>query len=275
MVEYPRFGGWRSGYRATLTLSRPQVRLLYRPHLPNTMAFTELNGRRYWLSIAGTMGVGKSTLAQLLLKEIPKSVLLPEKYDKNPYLKDYYKDPFAWAYLSQLWFLRTKAQQIKTIPKKLRKKRVILQDTPLDEDALAYATALHAEGKISDEHWEKYLQEFNHFAHTLPHPALLIYLAAPTEMIMQRIERRGRDFEAKVDPEYIQQLNEYNEGWVREYPWPILQITTDALNLVDNPPDQQLALRMIQDRLQRLFPPKKKPVRTNNHGPVRRLRGRR
>ncbi|HAV14828.1 MAG TPA: hypothetical protein DCX25_00635 [Candidatus Pacebacteria bacterium] len=242
------------------------------------MIFAEHSRRGVWLSVAGVIGVGKTTLFDRLKKEVPNSLLFREEWERNPYLKDSYKEHPSSVYLSQRWFLETKAKQIRTIQKVLRQKVLILQEPPLGAD-FAYAATLHDEKKISDEDWEKYLRRFHYLANTLPHPTLLIYLSATEDNVMSRIKRRGRDFEVNMKVEHIQRLIQYNEQQIREeqkhHPLAVLCIATNTLNLADNNPDQQLVLRMIQDRLQRLFPPKEEPMRTNGHGPIRRLRGRR
>jgi len=56
------------------------------------------------INIHGTIGVGKSTLAENLRSFLPDAVGYPEPHLKNPFLAEFYKNQKKYAFVSQLSF---------------------------------------------------------------------------------------------------------------------------------------------------------------------------
>jgi len=84
----------------------------------------------------------------------------------------------------------------------------------------------------------------------LPPPALLVFLSAPVEILVDRIKKRGRSIESGISPDYLKRLELYYEEWLQSFDLcPVLTIKTDDLDFVHKPKHLDLVVRRIQDML--------------------------
>ena len=108
----------------------------------------------------------------------------------------------------------------------------VVQDRTIFEDKEIFAKNLYEMKKISQRDWENYSGLFTSMVSFLKKPDLVIYLKASTDILLNRIESRSRDFEKNVDPEYIRTLNVAYDRWVeKEKRYPIIIINTDNFNI--------------------------------------------
>lgn len=199
-----------------------------------------------YLSVMGTMGSGKTTVARLLAKEL-KFHLLEENFGENAFLSRFYTDMKRWAFHSQTFFLMEKISQTLATPD-LLKKYSIIQDTPIQQDAFSYAKALHVLGNIDDAEWRLYLKIYHSFESYFPKPDLIVYLQTSIPNLATRIESRGRGYEQKIPASYLELLDMLNHKWLSDNKSiPVLTIETDGLNVVRSTTAQkQLILRVKQ-----------------------------
>ena len=185
--------------------------------------------KKYTLAIAGNMGVGKSTLTRQLTDQLGWTSFY-EAVDDNPYLADFYKDMPQWSFHSQLFFLSRRLRyhrQIASHPNN------VIQDRSIYEDAEVFARNLHQRRNMSDRDYQMYKDIYEEFIQILPAPNLIVYLKASVPTLIERIHRRGRDFEQDISPLYLQQLNELYNAWIEDFTLcPILTIQTDQLDFV-------------------------------------------
>src|SRR3989344_2668829 len=120
-----------------------------------------LSSRKLYLSIMGTIGSGKTTVAGLLAKEL-KFHLIEENFGENAFLSRFYTDMKRWAFHSQTFFLMEKISQMLETPK-LFEKHSIIQDTPIQQDAFSYAKAQHVLGNMDDAEWRLYQKNYTSF----------------------------------------------------------------------------------------------------------------
>ncbi len=190
--------------------------------------------KKYSISIAGNMGVGKSTLTRLLAQELGWTPFF-EVVDTNPYLADFYKDMPQWSFHSQLFFLSRRLRyhrQIACHPNH------VIQDRCVYEDAEVFARNLHQRRNMADRDYQLYRDLYDEFSQIVPPPNLIIYLKASVPTLIERIHRRGRDFERDISPLYLQQLNELYNAWIEDFTLcPILTIETDLMDFVRFPRD--------------------------------------
>src|SRR3990172_2702213 len=161
--------------------------------------------KNFYISISGVMGSGKTTVSRLIAKEFGFN-LLEENFQENIYLPRYYEDPKSWAFHSQLFYLREKTAQLLKLKELLGYQNVV-QDTPIYQDVFTYAKAQTVLGYMNESEHALYHKFFDLIREELPHPDLIIQLDASIPTIVERIKRRGRDFEKKIDMDYLELLS--------------------------------------------------------------------
>jgi deoxyadenosine/deoxycytidine kinase len=185
--------------------------------------------QKYFIAVAGNMGVGKSTLTNLLVNVFDGTPFY-EAVDDNPYLTDFYQDMRQWSFHSQIFFLTSRLRSHREI---LGHPRTVIQDRSIYEDAEIFARNLYQRGNMSDRDFEVYRRLYQEFVQFLPAPDLIIYLKASVPTLIERILRRGRDFEQDVSPLYLQQLNELYDAWIEDFTLcPVLTLDADRLDFV-------------------------------------------
>src|SRR5262245_29889524 len=185
--------------------------------------------QKYFVTIAGNMGVGKSTLTRLLAESLNWTPFY-EAVDDNPYLADFYKDMRQWSFHSQVFFLSRRLRYQREIAEHLGS---VIQDRSIYEDAEIFARNLHQRGNLSARDYQVYRVHYEEFIQFLPRPNLIVYLKASIPTLIARIHRRGRDFEQDVSPLYLQQLNELYNTWIEDFTLcPILTVPADNLDFV-------------------------------------------
>jgi deoxyadenosine/deoxycytidine kinase len=185
--------------------------------------------QKYFIAVAGNMGVGKSTLTNLLVNAFDGTPFY-EAVDDNPYLTDFYQDMRQWSFHSQIFFLTSRLRSHREI---LGHPYTVIQDRSIYEDAEIFARNLYQRGNMSDRDFNVYRSLYQEFTQFLPAPNLIIYLKASVPTLIERILRRGRDFEQDVSPLYLQQLNELYDAWIEDFTLcPVLTIDADRLDFV-------------------------------------------
>ncbi len=204
--------------------------------------------KHLYISVMGTMGSGKTTVARLLAKEL-NDHLLEENFGENAFLPRFYQDMKRWAFHSQTFFLMEKINQMLETPKLLERQSVV-QDTPIEQDAFSYAKAQHVLGNIDDVEWRLYLKIYHSFEPYFPKPDLIVYLETSVPELVRRISSRGRGYEQKIPQRYLELLDMLNHTWLSENKTiPVLTIETDGLNIVRS---QQAKQRLVTEVKQTL-----------------------
>ena len=168
--------------------------------------------KHFYVSVAGLMGSGKTTLTKFLAKTL-EFHFFEERVSDNKFLPLYYQDPKQWALHSQLFYLQEKISQLTKI-KDLIKTSSVLQDTPIYQDCFTYARAQKELGYLSDEEYKLYMDFFNLLEAQLPKPDLIIQLDAPIALVEERIRLRGRDYEKNITRKYLELLNDLQNDWL-------------------------------------------------------------
>ena len=201
---------------------------------------------KYFVAIAGNIGVGKSSLTSLLAERLGWEPFF-EPVEENPYLVDFYKDMHRWSFQSQMFFLSSRLRHHRAA---LERTGSSILDRSIYEDAAVFARTLYQQEFLSERDWLLYNQFYGVLATLLPPPNLVIYLQASVPTLMRRIAQRGRDFEREIDPGYLSQLNERYEEWVATFNLcPVLTVATDNLDFVHRPAHLDQIARRVQERL--------------------------
>ena len=210
--------------------------------------FVMTKKRNYYLSVMGTMGSGKTTVAKLISR-VFKLHLLEENFGENAFLSRFYKDMPRWAFHSQTFFLMEKISQMLETPKLLERFSVV-QDTPIEQDVFSYAKAQYVLGNIDEAEWKLYQKIYKSFAPYFAKTDLIVYLETPINILFERIDQRGRDYEQKIPKSYLELLDMLNHKWLSENKHlNILKIETDGLNIVKSKKAQNTMLALIKTKL--------------------------
>jgi deoxyadenosine/deoxycytidine kinase len=199
-----------------------------------------------FVAVAGNIGVGKSTLVDLLCRKLEWEPFY-EPVTENPYLADFYSDMEAWAFHSQVFFLthRLRAHhQIASHPTS------VIQDRSVYEDAEIFAQNLFLQGYIHPRDYATYRELYETVLHFLPHPDLVIYLRASVPTLSSRISRRGRNYERSITPEYLTSLNHLYEKWISSFTLcPVLTVPADEVDYVAHTGHLNLIVRKVTEKL--------------------------
>lgn len=150
------------------------------------------------ISIAGIIGVGKTTLAEKLAKQLGCKILL-EPYDTNPFMPQVYAGKTELALDSQLYFLTGRVQQLNASI--LPPGELVVNDYIFNKE-LIYANLL-----LSSEQLALYESIFEPFAKMVVEPVLVIYLQDSANNCLERIHRRNRPYEQRISLQFLQTLN--------------------------------------------------------------------
>jgi deoxyadenosine/deoxycytidine kinase len=189
------------------------------------------SNRRFHVSIAGNIGVGKSTLVQILAEEF-KWQPYYELVSDHPYLDDYYGDRERWGFHSQIWFLTQRFEQhleIADTPSS------VLEDRSMYEDYEIFVKGLLEEGILSQRDFRTYRRLYTTLVQRIQPPSLVVYLQASVPTLQKRIAARARPSEMNIPPAYLTRLNERYEAWMRRFDrCAVLTIPTDELDYVNS-----------------------------------------
>lgn len=202
------------------------------------------------VAIAGNIGSGKTTLTSRLEKHYNWEAHF-EDADDNPYLNDFYEDMQRWSFNLQVYFLRSRFNQIVDIRQSGKK---VIQDRTIHEDAFIFAPNLHAMGLMTTRDFNNYMDLFRLIASFIQPPDLLIYLRASVPTLVHQIQKRGRDYENSIRLDYLKRLNERYEAWISTYnEGKLLIVDVDNNNFAENPEDFGKIIQSIDSEIHGLF----------------------
>jgi deoxyadenosine/deoxycytidine kinase len=202
------------------------------------------------IAIAGNIGSGKTTLTELLAKQYGWEAHY-EDVDENPYLNDFYDDMKRWSFNLQIYFLKSRFNQIMEIRKAGKN---VIQDRTIYEDAMIFAPNLFDMGLMSQRDFKNYNNLFELMGSMVQAPDLLIYLRSSVPTLVNQIQKRGRNYEETIRLDYLKNLNTRYENWIQNYNrGKLLIIDADNLDFLDNPEDLNGIVDKIEAQIHGLF----------------------
>lgn len=206
----------------------------------------EQSASRVYLTVAGNIGVGKSTAVGILSDAFDWQPYF-EWVDEQPYLTDYYTDPGRWGFHSQIWFLSQRFEQQQEIADTPIS---VIQDRSIYEDYEVFVKGLLEQRILSHRDFRTYRRLYQMLVRVATPPTLLLYLRASVPTLQARIAHRARPSEQNISDAYLEQLNHRYEEWLRRFDLcPVLTIETDQLNLLENTLDQVQFLEQVRHAL--------------------------
>jgi len=189
-----------------------------------------LSERPRHIAVEGPIGVGKTTVAERLAKELGAR-LIREQPDDNPFLAAFYKDPARNAMSTQLFYLLQRYQQQGELAQgDLFARGGIVSDYLFSKDRLFAALTL------SDDEMALYERIYQMLRPRVATPDLVVYLQARTPVLLERIRRRGRAAEKPIRTEYVEDVaRAYAEFFFHYAEGPLLIVDASELDIVANP----------------------------------------
>ena len=201
------------------------------------------------IAIAGNIGAGKTSLTKQLSKSL-KYKAYYEDVIANPYLDDFYNHMERWSFNLQIYFLNSRFKQLVSID---NTKENVIQDRTIYEDAFIFAPNLNAMGLMPQRDYENYLSLFDTMLNLVKPPDLLVYLQSSIPNLVNKIHKRGRDYEKTISIEYLSRLNERYEAWIDEYnKGELLIIEVDNINFSENENELNDIIKQIENRLKKI-----------------------
>lgn len=193
-----------------------------------------------FIVIEGPIGVGKTTLAKKLAQSFGSELLLEAASD-NPFMAKFYENPKAAALSTQLFFLLQRAKQMQEIRQADMFNPVRIADFLMEKDRL------FAELTLDEDELRLYEQVYDQLTIDVTEPDLVVYLQAPVEVLLGRIENRGIHHERLIEAAYLQRLSDSYVNFFYHYTQaPLLIVNAAEVDLVNNDGDYQPLLQRIK-----------------------------
>lgn len=193
-----------------------------------------------YVVVEGPIGVGKTSLTEKLAQAFGSRALL-ERPEENPFLERFYLSREQFALPTQLYFLFQRVRQVQELKQGELFRPGCVADFLLEKDNL------FARANLADDEYRLYEQIYSQMQIDTPVPDLVIYLQAPVEVLLERIERRGVDYEYRIDSGYLQTLvDAYTQFFYHYTVSPLLVVNAAEINFVDNRGDFEMLLKHIQ-----------------------------
>ena len=197
----------------------------------------------HYIAVDGPIGVGKTTLVELLARRFDGVKLLEDV--ENPFLPSFYEDRPGAAFQTELYFLLSRFKQQQDVAQRNLFDRLMVADYTFPKNRIfAYLN-------LSDDELMLFDKLYTLLEPQLAVPDLVIYLVANLEICMARIEKRRRDFERNMSTEYMTELiDAYNHYYHYYNRSPLLVVDTRNLNFAEQP-------EHVDDLIQRISRPLK------------------
>jgi deoxyadenosine/deoxycytidine kinase len=192
-----------------------------------------------YVAIDGPSGVGKTALVERLTQRLEATAAL-EEWSQNPFLKGFYEGQAGAAFQTELFFLLSRYKQQQELLQRKLFSPVTITDYVFEKSKLfSYLN-------LDDSEVLLFEKLYDLLAENVPRPDLVVYLQAPTEVLMKRIRARGRPEEDHLSEEYLAEVNRaYNYYFFHYGTTPLLVVNTTDLDFT-RPEDVDDLLKQIR-----------------------------
>jgi deoxyadenosine/deoxycytidine kinase len=190
------------------------------------------------IAVEGPIGVGKTSLVQLLADRFEGTMVLEDV--TNPFLPAFYEGRPGASFQVQIYFLLSRFQQQREIAQMNLFQQLVVADYTFPKDRIfAYLN-------LDDTDLAVYEKLYPVLDQEVPKPDLVIYMQAAIPVLLERVEKRGRDFERSLDADYLRRLSEaYSYYFFHYKETPLLVVNTDEIDFVNNPADRDAFIDQI------------------------------
>jgi len=193
-----------------------------------------------FIAIEGNIGAGKTTLTTMIAEEFGCRLIL-EQFTDNPFLPFFYEQPERYAFPVELFFMTERHKQLQEELGQIN----LFQQTLL-ADYFFLKTLLFARNNLNTEEYRLFQRLFHILNASFPKPELLVYLHRPVDDLLKNIDKRGREFEKDMAPEYLLQIqNAYFDFFKAQTDLPILIIDIEGVDFIENQSNYQELLNLL------------------------------
>lgn len=193
-----------------------------------------------FLVVEGPIGVGKTSLARRIARAFGTELVL-EQAEDNPFLERFYREPRRFALPTQLYFLFQRARQLHALRQPDLFAPVRVADFLLEKDRL------FAQLNLDDDEFGLYEQVYTSLTLDAPVPDLVVYLQAPVEVLLRRVQKRAVAAERPITREYLGRVADAYMRFFHHYDRaPLLIVNASDINPVESEADFQVLMREIQ-----------------------------
>ncbi|MBK8657504.1 MAG: deoxynucleoside kinase [Bacteroidetes bacterium] len=197
--------------------------------------------RYNFITIEGTIGAGKTTLARKLAADFNGKLIL-EQFEENPFLPKFYEDPQRHAFPVELYFM---AERFQHLNKLLSEADIFTSFTV--SDFLFQKSLIFANNNLNEDEGKLYRMLFDIINPSLPRPDLVVYLYAPVEKLLRNIQKRGRSYEQNIRADYLEHIQSaYLDYFKVQTQSRVVLVNTADLNFADSPEDYAYFLSLLQ-----------------------------
>jgi deoxyadenosine/deoxycytidine kinase len=194
----------------------------------------------HYIGVEGVIGVGKTAVVERLAERFDATLVL-EEWAQNPFLKSFYDGAPGAAFQTELFFLLSRYRQQQELVQ-----RKLFQEATLS-DYVFERSKLFAYLNLEDSELLIYEKLFSLLSESVPRPELVVYLQAPTEVLIKRIRARGRPEETRLSEEYVAEVNRaYNHYFFHYAETPLLVVNTADVDLANRSEDVDDLVRQIR-----------------------------
>lgn len=195
-----------------------------------------------YIAIEGPIGVGKTSLSRIL-SEHYRAKLLEEVVEENPFLPAFYADPQRYGFQVQVFFLLSRFRQLEGAAQGELFSRSLVADYLFDKDFI------FASMNLRDSEFALYAELYTHLKPRLTQPDLTIYLRADVDLLLGRIEKRGREYEKSMKPSYLGDLLERYDEYFSSYGGKLLVLDAHQFDYVERLQDRLGVLERVDGAL--------------------------
>ena len=200
----------------------------------------------HFIVIEGNIGAGKTTLSRMLAEDYGYRLLL-EEFADNPFLPHFYQNQDRYAFPVELFFMTERHKQLQ---QELSQRDLFQQG--IIADYIFFKTLLFARNNLNPEEYRLFQRLFNILNASFPQPDLLVYLHRSVDNLMDNIQKRGRDYEQSIRPDYLRQIQQAYFNYFRSNEQlPILIIDLEQIDFLE----ERRHYEKIVDCLARESPP--------------------
>ncbi|WP_414045515.1 deoxynucleoside kinase [Macrococcus equi] len=202
-----------------------------------------------YIAIEGPIGVGKSSLANLLSKHLGVPVMY-EIVEENPFLSDFYADIEKWSFQTEMFFLCHRYKELSDLH----------HDTAIVSDYHILKNKIFAKNTLNPSEYDKFIRIYDILTEDIRMPDATIFLTADLDTLKSRIEKRARDFEQIIEDDYLTKLtDDYHQVYesMKDHHTALL-IDTTNIDFVNNDQDFQQILQRITARIGEQYVPNTK-----------------
>ncbi|HEX6739591.1 MAG TPA: deoxynucleoside kinase [Vicinamibacteria bacterium] len=194
----------------------------------------------HFIAVEGPIGVGKSSVVERLAERLDANTVL-EEWGQNPFLKSFYDAKPGAAFQVELFYLLSRYRQQQDLLQRQLFRQCTLTDYVFEK------SKLFAFLNLEDSELLIFEKLYGLLAESVPRPDLVVYLQAPTEILMKRIRQRGRPEESHLSEEYLAEVNRaYNHYFFHYTQTPLLVVNTAEVDFARRDDDLDDLVKQIR-----------------------------